>query len=335
MDDLFWGQVLQVDISPRMSRLIRSLLACSLIPVCLAAFLGMAETPEVITLGNGSFQMQVTMPMTRCISEYGPRFDISAAITSVKLDGNEFLINEGLIDEFNIAWIPPPGYSEAKPGETFLKIGVGEVIREEEKNYEFWRKYKLRQPASTSFVRQEGGLAFTQSILLESGWGYEYRKSYAIHPESRTITVAYSLQNIGQHTIEASQYTHNWFALGGFSKETPPCVIPDFGFTEPPPAWLSLANGRLTLARKPAPGDYFTATRLADASKNRMQVVNLEKNQSVTVSGDFEVSRFSLSVNRSALCPEIFIHITLSPGQIKTWSRTYEFSNTETQPSRP
>ena len=85
----------------------------------------------------------------------------------MKLDGNEFLINEGLINEFNIAWIPPPGYSEAKPGETFLKIGVGEVVREEEKNYEFWRKYKLRQPASTSLVRQESGLSFSQSMLLE------------------------------------------------------------------------------------------------------------------------------------------------------------------------
>ncbi len=58
---------------------------------------------------------------------------------------------QGLIDEFNIqAPFSPPGFDEAKPGESFLKIGVGELVRHDKDIYKFFRCYATRKIAPVS-----------------------------------------------------------------------------------------------------------------------------------------------------------------------------------------
>ena len=49
-----------------------------------------------IRIGTSSFKVIVTSPMTKCMGEYGPRFDTLGAVTSIKVDGSEFCSREGL-----------------------------------------------------------------------------------------------------------------------------------------------------------------------------------------------------------------------------------------------
>ena len=51
----------------------------------------------------------------------------------------------GPCEEFGIE--KPLGYDDAKVGETFLKIGVGELEKPKEEKYSFAKKYKIVKPA--------------------------------------------------------------------------------------------------------------------------------------------------------------------------------------------
>jgi len=279
-----------------------------------------------ITLGNEHFHVEVTTPMTECMGEYGPRFETLGAVTGVSLDGLSFCAREGLVDEFNIEPpLSPPGYDAARPGDPFVKIGVGELLREDDDEYCFSQPYIIRQLARVRAEQQDGALALFQSLRTAAGWGYDYCKTYRVLPDAGTLVIEYELTNTGQHRIHAEQYNHNWFNFGGDPVNEEYSLRSKFDIVENGADWVERRDQRLDVIGRITEPCYFSSSHPAPAHANWMHVGHAARGSAVTVSGDFDVARFALFADHAALCPEVFFETQLAPNQSRTWKRIYEF----------
>ena len=281
-----------------------------------------------MTLGNEHFQVEVTTPMTGCMAEYGPRFETLGAVTGVRLDGMSFLAREGLIDEFNIqATLSPSGYDAAQAGDPFMKIGVGELLREDDQPYDFSHPYTIRQMAPVHAEQRNGEIVFTQSLRTETGWGYDYCKTYQVLPDAATLVIEYRLKNTGLHPIHAEQYNHNWFNFGGDPVNDGYSMLSKFGIAEDGAHWVERQGERLNVMGRFAEPCYFASPHPAPALANWLHLRHADRGCAVAVSGDFDMARFALYADQSAVCPEVFFQTQLAPDESKTWKRIYEFQN--------
>jgi len=280
----------------------------------------------IVRMGSPAFNVTVNMPMTECMDEYGPRFDTLGAITSISVDGVEHCTREGLIDEFNIqAPYSPPGYDEAKPGGTFLKIGVGELVRPDEAIYLFYNKYPIRKIAPVVIREKKNEVDLKQICRIQNGWGYEYCKNIIVHPEKSVLEISYSLKNIGSHVIKAEHYNHNWFSFGSDGIDGAYSINHSFQAIGPTPKWLREEAGQFHLAEKISKPYFYRLDRSVTADENAFTLRHKSSGQSVRTTGNFDVSRFAIYADQSAICPEVFACLAINPGETKTWKNTYEF----------
>jgi hypothetical protein len=280
------------------------------------ALTGVAQE-ERLSLGDERFAVEVATPLTGWIETRGPRFDTTAAIVSVRVDGKEFLTEGGLADEFNPKWISPPGFDQAKPGEPFLKIGVGVLLRKSEWRYFFGHRYAVKQLAEVEHMAglPEGVIGFRQRCDSQLGWGYDYEKNYAVDAATRTLVIRYRMENTGEKPFTIEQYTHNWFAFAapkeaGVSHTLHTPFVLDEGLSVPGPL--------------PDP-IYRMAEQTTSAAANRVRLQNASDGRWVEFTGDFAVSRFALAVDANTFSAEVFGRWALPPGATVTWSRTYRF----------
>ena len=282
--------------------------------------------PEIVTLGNGHFHVEITSPLTACMDKYGPRFETLGAVTAIRLEGENFCVHEGLSDEFNIEDdLPPPGYDEANPGESFVKIGVGELTRVDDRAYDFEYPYPVQHLAPVIVERQDDALSLFQRLNAGKRWGYEYRKTYHVMPESAKLVIQYELKNTGSCAFHAEQYNHNWFNQGGGPVDHNYTLKTKFDLEEGQEDWFRRQCGGIVLTGGMTEPSFFESPRSAPVEANWMCLSHAAKAWQITVSGDFRVARFALYADPSALCPEVFINIPLAPGEARSWNRVYEF----------
>ena len=270
--------------------------------------------------------VRLQSPMTSCIKEFGPRFDTTATMVQVTSGGHEWLVRQGLIDEFNIV-LPPPGYEQARPGESFLKIGVGELVRPDEKPYDFARQYPVRRLAETYLSGPPQAPVFSQKFSVGTDWGYSYRKSYCVNSASATLEIQYQLTNTGRRPLRLQQYNHNWFHLSGVSSGPDDVVETKFDLTGAASPWLAISQNALRPQTVVAQGCYFPFDCRLPAPQNRLRLVHQPSGRGVSIQGDFPFSRFALYAEANAMCPEIFTEFELSPGQTRRWTRQYRFAS--------
>lgn len=271
---------------------------------------------ERIRLGDDHFSVEIETPLTGWIAGRGPRFDTTAAVVSVRLEGQEFLSAGGLSDEFNPKWISPPGYDQAVPGEPFLKIGVGVPLRKSAWRYFFETPYAVKRLAEVERVASGAagaGVAFHQQCDSGPEWSYDYTKNYAMDIARRQLTVRYRLRNTGTRVFVIEQYNHNWFRHDDGK-------VSDVRLDAP----FILADGLEIVASSPMPV-YRMGEQSLPAERNRARLYRLPGGRRVEFSGDFDVSRFALFADAQAYCPEVFLKRTLKSGEETEWSRTYSF----------
>ena len=110
----------------------------SLLVLCITAATA-ADYPSA-QISNGQIEMKLYVPAGDRSSYQGTRFDWSGIICSLRYRGHEFTgqwypkhdpkIHDALtgpVEEFLAPGESAHGYSEAQPGGTFVRIGVGVV----------------------------------------------------------------------------------------------------------------------------------------------------------------------------------------------------------------
>lgn len=281
---------------------------------------GRAAASDRVQLGEDRFAIEIETPLHAWSSEYGPRFDTTGAVVSVKIDGQEFLAGGGLVDEFNPREIPPPGYEDAEPGQPFLKVGVGLLRRIHERRYIFRGPYPVLEWARVRRDSSDGDrerLVLSQRIHTDLGWAYDYEKTYVVDATARTLVIHYRLKNTGEKPLTIEQYNHNWFRLG--DEPTGPHHRLDAPFV--------LEEG-LAFAEPQIEPTYRMAPQQVPAGRNQATLRNTTNGQWVEFSGDFAVNRFALFADPGSYSPEVFGHWEIAPGEEAAWHRTYRFGIT-------
>ena len=264
----------------------------------------------------------------------GVRFTPVAGIIRVNLGENEFLFHQvehdpltgvaGLFAEFDLI-TPPPGFTEAKMGEGFVKIGVG-VLKKDVPNYQFWRNYEIIKPARTEVIWGKRTVKFHQVCEPYNGYGYELDAIVSVG--ERTIVVDWRLKNIGSKQLETHHYVHNCFLFN--RQPIGPGYIVSFPYDFQA---RGLQNEQRQVGRiiqfigeitKPAnieidyPADY--------SGPNILSVYHTKSGHKVNCLTSLKGTRTALHVANIYVCPEQFIMIRLLPGESITWSRSYRFT---------
>jgi hypothetical protein len=285
-----------------------------------------ASTEVVHVLSAGDLRVEIATDTRRLEKAYGPRFDRSAVVVSVKRKGIEFVEARGLCDEFGLRGLGVLGYADAAVGVgEFLKIGVGVLRRDHAGDYTFVRHWPVAASLPVEVVVGADELAVTQRSPLRHGFAYKLSKRYQVQAEG-TLLIEYELANSGMRSFAFEHYNHNFLNLGATAIDTSFQVTPGFALPEPGNAGWQEEKGGLRLTR-PAPprgGVVFGVEVSVPAEMNWLRVTR-EGGASVEIAGDFPLARFAVWATEAALCPELFYRSEIAVGASVRWSHRYRF----------
>jgi hypothetical protein len=312
-----------------------------------------ADYPQT-RISNGQITAKVYLPDANNGYYRSTRFDWSGAIYSVQYKGHEFYgMWYDRIDPQVINWIfkgpeivsgpcsglygpveefaTPLGWNEAKPGGTFIKIGVG-VLRRGDGRYNQYQPYDVLDAGKRSFKRKSDSIEFTQELTdPASGYAYVYRKVVRLTKGKPQMEIDHSLKNTGRLAIQSNVYNHNFMV---FDKQGPG---PDSTFkvpfpiqvTRPPNKELVEVRGNEVVYLRPLKGEEEAVVFLqgfSDSPKDTEIVMeNKKAGAGVKISGDRPLTRSFIWSIRTVLAVEPYIAVNVQPGAEFTWKNTFEY----------
>ncbi len=120
------------------------------------------------------------------------------------------------------------GFSDASPGGTFLKIGVGVLRKPDNAKYSMFRLYDIVDHGTWAVHTMPASIVFTQRVMdPSSGYGYLYQKTVRLVAGKPQMVIEHRLTNIGKRPIVSSVYDHNFLVLDNQA------IGPDFTITLP------------------------------------------------------------------------------------------------------
>ena len=293
----------------------------------------------MLELSNGTIDMQVYTPDAEQGFYRGIRFDWSGIIAGVQYgdhrfygpwrsphqpEGNDFV--SGPAEEF--AMESPMGYAEAKPGEPFVKVGVGLLERVDKKDYHFFGRYPLVKAGDWTVESGEDWVEFRQELPAPRGWGYRYTKRVQLEKGGRAaFSIYHKLENTGSKTIDINHYNHNFTSIDGTPYGPDYSVTFPFAADEPQPIKDGLAffrENRIEVTEALGEESLWIRLRGAGAaSDNACTVRNDKTGAAVSFRGDAPISEFRFWAVETAACPEPFIALRIEPGQAQEWTWDY------------
>ena len=297
-----------------------------------------AEYPQ-ITIANEKLKLTVYLPDAARGYYRGVRFDWAGMIAHADFAGHwvyapwkarhdpmghDHVI--GPAEEFDMD--DPPGYADAKPGEPFMKIGVGHLVKAKDAKYAFSAGYKIAEAGKRLLSSGKDWIEFHHDLPELRGWACSYVKRIEIVPGQSAFILSHTLKNTGTKPIDTRVYCHNFTIIDGTpvgpdyqvqwpfdvaaDGKTPgavelkgPCLlIPGTAWKS---IWMQLAGGR---------------DKVED---NAVVVCNMKTDAGVSITGDQPPAMWRFYAEKTAACPEPFVRIQLAPGEEKRWQSTYTF----------
>ncbi|MRW92087.1 hypothetical protein GJ699_19000 [Duganella sp. FT80W] len=336
-----------------MNKLVAVALAAAAIPG-----IAWAQTPST-TITNDQLSATIALPDAQQGYYRGTRFDWSGVITSLKYQGHEYItpwseINDpavsdyayrgeqiatgtsttmvGLPEEF--ASLPERtalGWEAAKPGGTFVKIGVGILRKPDEQPYDHFRQYEIVKGTQWEVEKQANAVTFKQVINdADSGYGYVYTKKVALVAGKATLVLEHTLRNTGSKPISGFVYNHNFMR---WDNQTPgPDYAMHFGFDPKPADPLGdtpLAyNGRtVNFTRTLVGKDAIRSLPVGfgnEAGDYDFRFENTRLGIGLRATANQPLYRAVIWGIRSVFAIEPFIRYDIAPGQQFSWTNTYQ-----------
>ena len=314
-----------------------------------------ADFPHAVLSVPGA-KMTVYTPDPATGFYRGTRFAHSGVVKNLEVGGHTLfgpwkpthdpLSNDditGPAEEFG--YDTPLGYADAKPGERFVKIGVGELVKATDEKYTFWGKYERADagkwetdwtsdvdPTAKTVTRR---VVTTHTLASDTGYGYRYGKTVTLKPAAGGVdlVLAYELANTGSKPIRTDVYNHNFFNVDGQP------VGPRYRLEFPQPVKFT-AESKFGEAARFAGGTYTFARPLADkesafgwltdaAGKPLPHAYTFRyagdggKGVTVRVVSEAPVSKFQTWSIGTCMCPEPFTPVDVKPGDTQKWATRY------------
>jgi hypothetical protein len=315
-----------------------------------------ADFPQA-EISNGQIRVKLYLPDAKNGYYRGTRFDWSGVIASLDYKGHDFYgpwfdrvdprvhdyvyvgaevvagpctAISGPVEEFQ-ANGTTLGWDDAKPGGTFIKIGVG-VLRKDARNYDTFRLYEIVDAGRWTVKQNPDSVEFTQELTNpSSGYGYTYRKTVWLREGKPEMVLEHSLKNTGRRTIQSTVYNHNFLVLD----EQP--TGPDFSITVPfqiysphPPNkdFAQIQENHIVFS-KPLENEDVVFTPLqgfgATPKDNDIRIENRKVGAGMRIRGDRPLSSENFWSIRRVLAMEPFIAMKIDPGSEFTWKTSYEY----------
>jgi len=301
-----------------------------------------AEEYPTAEISNDLIKISLYLPDHEKGYYRGTRFDWSGVISQVTYKGHTYFgewknshdptVHDdivGPVEEFRTDGTAL-GYKEAKPGEKFVKIGVGLLEKPDEANYNFAKSYKIIKPGTWSVKKDKDWIEFRQDFSDENGWEYTYIKEIRITKDSPEFTINHSLKNTGTKPIDTSQYNHNFFIMDNdpigknyvlkFPFEVK--IMRDLKGT------MSSEGKELVFNKDLDEGEsLFTELEgFGKTAKDHEIIIENKKTKSgVKIVGDRPLFQFFFWTVKTTVCPEPYIDLKLEPGEKAKWKTTYLF----------
>jgi hypothetical protein len=302
-------------------------------------------------ISNSRIRAKLYLPDARDGYYQGTRFDWSGVVASLECDGHSYFGKwfehydpklhdaiTGPVEEFftNNAGL---GYDEAKPGESFIKIGVGVLRKPDEQHYSSFNTYGFVDTGKWSVKRGPDWIEFIHELSDRSGYAYTYRKRMQLPKDKPQLVLEHNLKNTGRKVIETSVYEHNFFMLDG--QPSGPDFLVRFPFDLRATADLKdlaeIRGKQLVYLRELYQGQsVYTHLEGFGASSTDYDIVveNRKTGAGVRQTGDRPLSKLAFWSIRTTVCPEPFIDLRIEPGQESTWRISYEFYTAPTSQQR-
>jgi len=300
-----------------------------------------ADFPQA-AISNGIVKAKLYLPDAQHGYYQATRFDWSGVIASLEYKGHNYFgvwfekydpkINDaitGPVEEFltNGSGL---GYDEVKPGENFVKLGVGAIRKPEEPRFQQFKTYEIADPGKWTVRSGAEFVEFTQELGDTSGYAYVYRKTVRLARDKPELALEHSLKNTGRKVIESSVYEHNFYVIDGLP--TGPDVTVKLPFDVKATGDLrGLAEARgkeIVFARELAPRQsvYTVLEGYGNSAKDYdLRVENRKAGAGVRQTSDQPMSKLAFWSIRTTACPEAFIDMKIEPGKEFTWRIAYEF----------
>jgi hypothetical protein len=234
---------------------------------------------------------------------------------------------QGFYNEFGIT--DPIGFDECSPGDKFPKLGVGLLLRPDEDPYNFFRPY-IKEPFKIEMEESLNEISFTVDQFNCNGYSSILHKR--IYLQDYGFTINYSLKNTGSKNIQTSEYCHNFIAIN--YKE----MGMDYELTFPMPITfnrnaeivntemaIKISQNKFKFQKTPYKEFFFGSINPDKDKTGNWQLIHKSLGAGIREIDDFIPSYINVWGSGHVICPELFCGINLAPGQIKNWSRSYEF----------
>lgn len=290
-------------------------------------------------ISNGLIKARLYLPDAEMGYYRAQRFDWSGVIGNLEYKGHTYFgpwrdthdpfSNDGIsgpVEEFM-----PIGYTEAKPGDTFLKIGVGSLKKNKNEPYHFWESFEhVNKGVWKSDVKKDR-VTYTHTFSDASGYAYVYEKTLHLLPGKPILVLEHRLTNTGTKAISTQAYDHNFFVFD--QHKTGPSFRVTFPFeltTEGPTQGLGdLAEirGNQWTYKQVVPPKASTQAFLKGFGKTAADYnIRVENDEiGVQVKGDKPITKIVYWSQRTTLCPEPYIQIQAEPGKEFSWKIEYDF----------
>jgi len=302
----------------------------------------LAADPPQAEISNGVVRAKLYLPDPQQGYYRATRFDWSGQVASLEYKGHNYFgqwfekydpkIHDaimGPVEEFltNGAGL---GYADAKPGENFVKIGVGAIRKPDEPRFRQFSTYDIANSGKWTVRKGRDYVEFTQTLPDTSGYAYVYKKTLRLTKNKPELVLEHRLKNTGKKTIESSVYEHNFYMIDGLP--TGPDVVVKFPFDVRATASLGgLAETRgmeLVYLKELQRGQTVQSNLVGygDTAKDYdIRVENRKAGAGVRQTGDRPIERINYWSIRSTACPEAYVHMKIEPGKDFTWRIAYEF----------
>lgn len=311
------------------------LLGCDIKPIEITS-----EFPEA-RISNDVINARLYLPDVNIGYYRATRFDWSGVVAELEYNGHSYFgqwfreydpyVHEsilGPVEEFT-----PIGFDAASPGEKFLKIGVGILIRPDERPYRFAATYEVADYGVWSYNIFHNRVEFEHTLIDDDlGHSYKYQKIVRLTDNKPELVLEHRLINNGPNTIETSVYNHNFFVID--NEPTGPGIRTLFPYP------IS-AEGRGFGTLVEAVGNEIRYIRELEgreqvysagvvgfgntADDYDIRIENIKTGAGVRITGDRPMEKLVYWASATTYCPEPYIKLSVEPGREARWRNVYEF----------
>lgn len=288
-------------------------------------------------ISNKLVKMRLYLPDPENGYYRGTRFEWSGIISSLEYNDHQYFgewksthdpfFHEDLCGPVEASINPGLGYSEAKSGGKFIRIGVGVLEKPDEQEYRWNQTYKIIDHGKWLTDQGTDWIEFRHEINSDIGWGYIYIKRIELKQDLPGFKITHILRNTGSKVIETDQFNHNFFVIDG--QITGPDFIVQFPFTvrteNDLKDLMKIDKNRLLFTKQLNEGSIWLLIQgYGSAEKDHHIIVTNQKTGAgIRYKVDKPLSRLAFWATTTTLCPENFIDISINPGEEDKWISDY------------